>query len=56
MLNQHPSIKYSDGVVVGSVLVDSMGNCVGMNTRDTSKTKNISSMIKSYTKIKLIKD
>jgi tryptophan synthase alpha chain len=33
--------KYSDGVVVGSVLVDSMGDCVGMNSRDTKKIKNI---------------
>lgn len=33
---------YSDGVVIGSVLVNSMGDCVGMNSRENSEIKIIS--------------
>ena len=35
--------KYADGVVVGSVLVDGMGECVGMNVRDDEADLNAES-------------
>ena len=35
--------KYADGVVVGSVLVDGMGECVGMNVRDDEADVNAES-------------
>ena len=35
--------KFADGVVVGSVLVDGMGECVGMNVRDDEADLNAES-------------
>lgn len=40
--------SYSDGVVIGSVLVDSMGDCVGMNSRDDNAAKKVSESDKDF--------
>ena len=40
--------SYSDGVVIGSVLVDSMGDCVGMNSRDDNAAKKVSECDKDF--------